>query len=261
MAEIIEEEVKNEDAWDQLDGCRRGKHARLEDDSESQNKLERTGGIQAWKTQSNFIIYLEEVDHYETPTEVLLSLLSLLKLNKQYSDRIMAIGYDMACTLLGRAQTLIKKKILTEYEISLLIKILHILFIDKWHVKGHKKPICNQGKNGLLNPYLDKFKGILWGRGVRTNDQVVEQGWKTINKLRFAKNMTQRKFRFTLLEYRQRHNKRTKNNLIQQGYTFVDITRLSAIRDIKELETSMPTMQMLLNDDKYQKLQKPHFID
>ena len=104
VARIIEEEIKNEDAWDQLEGCRRGKHAHLEHEEESTAKFERTGGVQGWLTHTNLIVSMEEVVHYETPTVVILSLISLLKSQKAYAERLTGIGYDMACTLLGRAK-------------------------------------------------------------------------------------------------------------------------------------------------------------
>ena len=208
-------------------------------------------------THSNFIIYLQEIVHHETPTEVLLTLISILQSKKQFAERITGIGCDMACTLFGRAKTLINKRLLPESDASVLIKIIHILFVDKWHVKGHTDSMCNQGEEGLLNPYLKKFEGILHGDGVKTNDQIVEQGWKTVNKLRFAKNLTRRKFRFTLLECKQRHNDKNKMNLVKKGYEFVPVTRLTKVRNLSQTEREIPTMQRLLHDDKYQKLQIP----
>ena len=258
---IIEQEIKNEDAWDQLEGCRRGKHAHLEHEEESKAKFERTGGIQGWLTHTNFIVSLEEVVHYETPTVVILSLISLLKSQRAYAERITAIGYDMAGTLLGRAKTFVEKKLISEEKASILIKIISILFIDKWHVKGHKKDLCNQGKNGLLHPYLDRYKNILWGKATKTNDQVVEQIWKTINKLRFAKNLTRRKFRFTLIQFRKMHNDKIRTNLLAKGYEFVDIEKLSKVRNFDEIESEFPSMQQLLSDAKCQQLSMPAFAE
>ena len=260
VAQIIEDELQKEDVWDSLNGCRRGKHAKLEKDEEHTGQYETTGGIQAWMTQSNFIICLEEVIHYETPTEVLLSLINVLQNNPEYAERVIAIGYDMACTLFGRAKTLIKDGLLSDVAASILIKILHILFVDKWHVRGHTNPMCLKGKNGLFNPYLKKFKKVLFGKNVKTNDQVVEQKWRTINKLRFCKNLSERRFKFTLLDYKMRHNKRNEERLMRAGYAFVDISKVSKTRDLEEFVREMPTMQQLLTDKKYQELSVPKLL-
>ena len=149
---------------------------------------------------------------------------------------------------------------LEETQESILIEILCMMYVDKWHVKGHTNELCINDEKGLLNPYLKRFKGILHGKNIKSNDQVCEQNWKIINRLKFAKNFGMQRFRFMLLEFRNRHNKRTWKRLVNSGYEFVDISKVSQLRTFKDLQTEMPTMEQLLKEDKYQKLKFPVLV-
>ena len=198
-------------------------------------------------THDNFILSLTENKHRETPTEVIISLVTLLLSSQamiSFTERICGIGYDMMCTLYGRARTLITNSLLNSEQTSLIIKLLQYLFVDKWHIKPHKSALCQNDKQGLFHPYLKKFKNILFGNAT-ANDQVVEQNWKTINKLKFAKNMRARKFKFFLYDFRKRHNNKNWRRLLKQGFEFIPITDVSKIRNLKNIETVLPSTEKL----------------
>ena len=246
VTELVEQEREQEETWNDLDGCRRGHHAFNDDDDAL---YQRTGGLQSWMTHDNFIISLTENKNRETPTEVIIGLITMLLSSRTliaYTERIAGIGYDMMCNLYARARTLITNSLLEPLHSSLIIKFLQHLFIDKWHVKPHKNALCQNDEGGLFHPYLPKFKNILYGN-VKTNDQVVEQNWKIINKLKFAKNMRARKFKFLLYDFRKRHNKKNWKRLLQKGYSFVPISNVSTIRNLENIETTLPTTEQLIS--------------
>ena len=222
---------------------------------------ERTGGLQCWMTHDNFILSLTENKYRETPTEVIMGLICLLLSNKTfkaYTERICGIGYDMMCTLYGRIRTLINQNILTAEQKSLMIKLLKYLFVDKWHVLTHTNDLCQNEKGGLLHPFLPKFKNILFGTE-KTNDQIVEQTWKIINKLTFAKNMRARKFKFLLYDFKKEHNKKNWKRLLKQGYTFIPIEEIQKIRDLSTLDLTLPSTEELIQNQLHQTLLLPHF--
>ena len=254
LADFVETERQNLDAWDALDGCR-GKDQMEETQKES--LFCKTGGIQSWMTHSGFILYIHEHVHLETPTAVILSLLHALlatQLHQEYARRLLAIGYDMMCTLYGRMKTLLNADYLTQKSKNLLISLLPHMHVDKFHVASHKNELCIK-KGNLFNPYAEKFAAFFKQKGF-SNDQIVEQNWKIINKLKWAKNLGRRRFCFMLYDIRKRHNSKNWIRLQKAGYEFVEISKISKIRELNKRQPEIPTTVQLQTEARFQKLQK-----
>ncbi len=252
IADFIETERQNIDVWNDLDGCRKGYH--VIDHGESDPLYTRTGGLQNWMAHDGFILYLGENVHRETPTEVLIGLGTLLTSTadyREYSNRIMGVGYDMMCCLYGRLRTLITLACLSPIIISLFISLLAYLFIDLFHIKTHKNPLCKV-ETGLFHPKGKKFRK----QRIETsaNDSIIEQNWKVTNKLKYAKNLGQRRFSFMLYDFKKRHNETNWNKLLKEGYEFVPISETTIIRDFTKINTILPTTKDLLTKPEYLKL-------
>ncbi len=251
LSKLIESERNNINVWNQLDGCRKGYH--VIDHQESDPLYTRTGGLQNWMSHDGFILYLGENVHRETPTEVLIGLGTVLTATDdhiEYSKRIMGVGYDMMCCLYGRLRTLIELAYLPPLIISLFISLLAYLFIDLFHIKTHKNPLCSL--TGLFHPQGKKFKKQRIETG--GNDSIVEQNWKVTNSLKFAKNLGQRRFSFMLYDFKERHNEKNWNKLVQKGYEFIPISDTTIIRDFTNLNSILPSTNDLLNKRQYQTL-------
>eukprot|EP01084_Bolivina_argentea_P167751 291067_1 len=262
LLKILEDEVNDPEAWDNLEGCRKGHHVFKKNHDINHAVLERSGGIQAWWTQSGYCFSLEEVEYRETATQVIMSLTSILllcNLTTEWTERMCGIGYDMMCKLFARMITLIMALLLPVTHISLLIHILPYLHIDRWHVLGHVAVLC-QVIGGLFHPFCEKFKGILYGHGQKNNDQVAEQNWVGTNKLTFIKNMNKREFKTFLVLYKVKINKRTTRRLLKQKYTFIPISKVKKIRNLTEIKTILPTTEELLTLSCYQNLSKPEIL-
>ena len=257
LSKLMENERFNEDTWNSLNGCRKGRHVI---NQEKDSLFHTTGGVQSWMTQSNFILSLTENVHRETPTQVISQFSSLMTstpVHEEYASRITGVGYDMMCTLYGRLRNLINEGLLESKQTVLWINLLPRLFVDKWHVHGHVNLLCRKDSN-LLNPYCRKFKELF--NNTFSNDQIVEQNWKTINQLKYARNLGQRKFNFILYDFKKRHNNENWKHLQRLGYTFVNIKSLTKINDLSERECHLPSTFELQNEEKYQVLTKVDFI-
>ena len=262
---LIEQEENEPNAWDDLSGCRRGKHVFANHKTQDLEfpLFERSGGIQGWCSHSGYILLLEEIDQRETPTQVIVSLFTMLlntKLIRAYTARICGLGYDMMCCLYSRMRTLIHDEMLTVEQDSLLISLLRCLFVDSFHVKSHRNPLCQNEKDGLFHPHLPKFKGVLWGRPKAKNDSVVEQLWKKTNVLKVARNMGRRQMNVFLHLFRIRHNNRSTKRLIKAGYTRININKVSTLRNLRVLNERLPETNELIELDRHRLLTVPTLI-
>ena len=254
LAKFVDSERQKEDAWNDLGGCRQGRHVMRE-----QSFFQKTGGLENWMTQSGFILSLSENLHRETPTEVLMLLGSVLlssDAHKEYTKRIMGIGYDMMCVLYKRLRTLIDGDYLPQEQISLFISFLHYLFVDAFHVESHTLDLC-QKINGLFHPRSKKFTEQRTGT---SNASIVEQNWKIINGLTYAKNLGERRFEFMLYEFKKRHNNKNWNRLLKHGYEFIKIKNTAAIRELSGTQNVLPSTHELRTDPKYKTLRKVKLI-
>eukprot|EP01084_Bolivina_argentea_P103285 185027_1 len=235
LLEILEEERNNPNAWDNLEGCRKGRHV-FEDKYQHKPKAEplyeRTAGLLGCKSQDNFILYLEEELYRETPTGCIIATTTFLTSNAitiAFAERINGWGWDMMCCLYPRIRTLILNDLLPPLQITLLISTLEYLYVDTFHVTTHVNKLC-QKIGGLFHPYLRKFKGILYGLTVKNNDPTQEQEWRDTNRIRFAKNLKRSNSAIFWYAYRKRHNKRNIANLRKKGYSFRPISQVSKVR-------------------------------
>ena len=206
---------------------------------------------------------LEEIDYLETPTQVIASLTDSMLCSqhlREFASRICGVGYDMMCCLYKRMRTLIKDELLDQERKSLLIHLLGYLFVDAFHVRTHRNPLCKNAEGGLFHPHLTKFKGILWGRQRTKNDSVAEQLWKKTNGLKVAKNMGRPQMKVFLTLFRKRHNERSTKRLFKAGYTRIDLNRISKVRNLDELKTELPETVELIEDEQYQELGTPHLL-
>ena len=92
------------------------------------------------------------------------------------------------------------------------------------------------------------------------NDQIVEQNWKIINKLTFAKNLRARKFKFMLYDFRKQHNKKNWKRLLDAGYSFIPIGQVSKIRNLSSIDVNLPSTEDLINLTQHQNLLLPELI-
>ncbi len=269
VLDILEEERKNPDVWDKLNGCRKGRHV-FEDKYQHKNKAkplhERTAGLLGYKSQNNFILYLEEELYRETPTGCIVATTTFLTSNAitiAYAERMTGWGWDMMCCLYPRMRTLITLSLLPPLQITLLITSLEYLYVDTFHVSTHVNKLC-QKVGGLFHPYLDKFKGLLYAlkKKQKNNDSTCEQEWRDTNRIRFAKNLKRSNSAIFWYAYRKRHNERNMRKLRKQGYTFVPISQVSKARDLSIMKDSshLPSTKDLLTLERYQNLKKPQLL-
>lgn len=254
LAEFVEAERQNLSIWNELEGCRGQQQM---EKSQKESLFAKTGGLQSWMTHSGFILSLHEHIHVESPTAVILSLLNALSFtaeHQEYAKRVMAVGYDMMCTIYGRLKTLLQEDHLTLESKNLLISLLHCLHVDKFHVGGHKNPLC-QKEGNMFNPYSKKFIDLFGEKGC-SNDQIVEQNWKITNKLHWAKSSGRRRFNFMLYDIKKRHNLQNWKQLERAGYHFVPIEQVKTIRELSKHVLEVPTTEQLQTQQKFQKIKK-----
>ena len=138
----------------------------------------------------------------------------------------------MACSVFKRILTL-----LNDPNIDIGIKkfynfdILARLCTDLFHMLNHKCDLCNkESGKGLFHPHLPKFNKILNKAGAKVNLLVVEQLWRKWNKLHFLNLSTKVLFEVTLARFQIHVNKKIKDKLQSDGYTFVDLSQFNCLR-------------------------------
>lgn len=196
-----------------------------------------TGGLLAFYTMTGTMLILREIVHRETNTAILLIFMSQWEygdLFVDYFSRITAFGFDVACGLWLRIISLSVSGLLTLRQIWFWMLLMPHFFIDRMHIKGHKKSLCNKANSDcLFDSGLPKFRNILNGvKGV--NDQVVEQGWTKLNKFSSLKRLAKERFAFALWLTREYHNhalrQKRARNARSKNYWDEPITNFVHIR-------------------------------
>lgn len=196
-----------------------------------------THGLNALFTTTRFCIELREEVYTESPTKIIFSIAKALTRNQtgiKYYQRIEALGYDFMCNIYKTLRSLYSAKKLSERERKFWLPLMDRLFIDLFHVRNHKNPICiHNPDTGILNPKLDKFNSILitdsksnkWA-----NDQVVEQFWSAFNKYTYLRALGKEKYRFFLILKREHNNLKRIKVMQKQGWIFIPISFISNLR-------------------------------
>ena len=206
-----------------------------------------TNGLNALFTTTQFCIELREELYTESPTKIIFSIAKALTRNQtgiKYYQRIEALGYDFMCNIYKTLRSLYSAKKLSERERKFWLPLMDRLFIDLFHVRNHKNPICIHNPNtGILNPKLDKFNSILitdrksnkWA-----NDQVVEQFWSAFNKYTYLRALCKEKYRFFLILKREHNNLKRVKVMQKKGWTFIPISFISNLRIWNSISPDAP---------------------
>ena len=155
----IQNERMNEEAIDNLEGCRSGQNT-------IKPKRNRSGGIFMITTLTGLIVELKEYIHAETPTEVIKDAVEAFSSSRShinYFERLEALGYDNMCNLQKRIHSLGRKGHLTELQAYFWTELLHRTFVDSFHIAKHKCELCSVNhpkKTCCLDGNLTKFKEI-----------------------------------------------------------------------------------------------------
>ena len=138
----------------------------------------------------------------------------------------------MACSVFRRLTTLLNDpQIDIEMKKFYNFDILARLCTDLFHVLNHKCELCDaQNGKGLFHPHLTKFNKILNKGGKKVNLLVVEQLWRKWNKLHFLKLSSKQLFEVTLVRFQIHVNRKIKQHLESQGYTFVSLSVFNCLR-------------------------------
>ena len=258
-------EERNDDTiWDDTKGCRGSKQIKkAEKYKKSKNPHKKTGGVFGIRTASGFVLELKIIHKRETPTNVILDYAKYFTSTADrinYFDRMVGLGYDMACKIIYRLITLFVGYMLPVNYLICWLLIIGSMFIDKMHITGHTNDaLCTLGN--ILNPYSPRWKTILHG----TNTQVAEQYWQKLNRFRFFLRLGNDKAKFWLLLFKQWCNEKQYHAMKNAGYTFIPIESIKPLRsfsttlikyqnmNIKKIKT--PTIKQLKAIKKLQTLQ------
>lgn len=226
---ILREEFDDE-FIDSINGCRASDNYKIPSYIVS-------GGVFAFMSLSGFIISLSEIIHRETTTGIIMAYISLMdhEFFNNYFERLSSFGIDIICGVFKRLITLCYEKQISDNHIYYWSLIFVCMFIDRFHLKGHKEIRCKSinPKEGLFNSKLIKFKGILNDTDHTVNDSVVEQLWSIINKLYNIKKLPHHKFQFIMFLIRLYYNHKLKQRLHKKhkhNYWDEPIENFSALR-------------------------------
>ena len=250
METIIAMEREDDDFFDQLKGCRKGKNA-------TKPAAGFTGGVNMWCTCNGFIIKMKENICRETPTEILHDTFDIFTATTSmilFYTMISIFGWDMICVIAKRLQTLYKENILSNAQKHFYsINFVSAWLADLWHIFSHTCQYCVlTSATCLFHPFLKKFSNDLLDENEkRANLNVVEQRWVKFNKMRFMKQENRQSYGLDLLLFRKYQNERRKSELIKQGYQFKPIQTLSHLKKrsyqpTSSINTSF-TLQMLVD--------------
>ena len=117
-------------------------------------------------TCSGFIIYGTEYIHRETPTEVTIDAVkafTTLQSNRNYFERLEALGYDNMCNLQATIHSNGRKGHFDSLQAFFWSELADRSFVDGFHLKTHDCELCDiNHENGTccFDTSLDKFKSI-----------------------------------------------------------------------------------------------------
>ena len=203
-------------------------------------KSNSTTGLICFQTLSGIIISLNILNYGESSGIALWWIINILTNIPNYFVRLAAIGYDMFCNILVH----LKSQIKNNTQKNILLSTMHqwimywiglIGFVDKFHVKNHKRTICKyipkcSGKkyNGILNPKHSRYNKLNFSK---MNTNIIEQFWRLTNQLKWVKRLHMKKLKYFLHKFRIAYNKYIIEHLKKKGYIFISIQKTTILRD------------------------------
>lgn len=256
VEELLREEARDRAMINAMNACRKSKNAYKKKVTTS------SGGVFGLMTMSGFLIALSEILHVESPTECIIRIYESLTCNDvhiNYFNRyVEVLGYDMMCNIVCRLLSQPMRKMMENDDMVKHILFffhqlgLQRLFADKMHIQTHVSPMCQNNETGALHPKLDKFRGILNDIPTKMNEQVAEQLWVFLNKLKCIRKTIREKFQFSLFMKRQHHNHLNKLRLQKHLYRWESISNFKNLRHyikntkaINFHETKLPKIEVL----------------
>ena len=223
---IIDTEREDDEFFDQLQACRKGKNA-------TKPAAGYTGGVNVWCTCNGFIIKMKENVCRETPTEIIADTHEIFTSTPRFLlfwSLMTIMGWDMICCIVKRLQTLVKENILSPDQLAFYsIGFVSIFVADLWHISTHTCKYCVlDSTTCLFHPMLPKFKQSLFDKsGNKMNLNIAEHQWVPFNKMQFMKQLCRELYELNLLLYRKYHNSRRKEELVRQGFDFKPLEEFS----------------------------------
>jgi hypothetical protein len=155
----IYQEREDDEVIDDLNGCRSGANT-------IRPGKHKTGGLFCVSTLTGFIVYCKEYVHRETPTEVAqdaVTAFTTLESNRNYFERMEALGFDNMCNLQRTVKAGITRNSLTRIQKYFWDVMKIRLFVDSFHLATHVCPLCDinhEDGTCIFDTKLKKFENI-----------------------------------------------------------------------------------------------------
>ena len=208
-----------------------------------------TNGILSFMTCDGRFLCIREIRNRESPTFVILILLSLLAFGEEFVSffrRMSAFGFDIVCSLYERSVSIIIDNLITKAQSFFLLSMIASWFVDKMHISTHTSDHCSLNSDRcLFHPHLRKFNRIL--RNPSVNEQVVEQRWAKLNRMRQIKQLGRIHYNFVLFLISEYHNQLRRDRLsTRKDYWDEPIENFSEIRKYTIHDGIPPEIEVLV---------------